>query len=156
MKAIETAYKGCRFRSRLEARWAVFFEELVVPWEYEPEGFELDDIGTRYLPDFRIHPTHKEYYWVEIKPFAPSAEEKRKADILATQDAHSVFIFSGDPFQPTSYDFFRQGSHSGGRCTLGIDYTRGFCNLFSRNADQIKAAQKAARGARFEFGESGA
>lgn len=28
IKAIETSYAGCRFRSRLEARWAVFFDTL--------------------------------------------------------------------------------------------------------------------------------
>jgi hypothetical protein len=28
IKAIETSYKGYRFRSRLEARWAVFFDAL--------------------------------------------------------------------------------------------------------------------------------
>ncbi len=31
IKAIETRYKGYRFRSRLEARWAVFFDALSVP-----------------------------------------------------------------------------------------------------------------------------
>ena len=41
IKAIETVYKGYKFRSRLEARWAVFFDALGVEWEYEPEGFEL-------------------------------------------------------------------------------------------------------------------
>lgn len=41
IKAIETCYAGCRFRSRLEARWAVFFDALGLEWEYEPEGFEL-------------------------------------------------------------------------------------------------------------------
>lgn len=51
--AIETRYGGCLFRSRLEARWAVFFDHLGIAWEYEPEGFELND-GRRYLPDFRI------------------------------------------------------------------------------------------------------
>ena len=30
IKAIETYYKGYRFRSRLEARWAVFFD-LEIP-----------------------------------------------------------------------------------------------------------------------------
>lgn len=53
MKPIETHYNGYRFRSRLEARWAVFFDSLGVEYEYEPEGFELDD-GTRYLPDFKV------------------------------------------------------------------------------------------------------
>ena len=53
MKAIETFYNGHRFRSRLEARWAVVFDALGVKYEYEPEGFVLPD-GTYYLPDFRV------------------------------------------------------------------------------------------------------
>lgn len=54
LKPIETEYKGYRFRSRLEARWAVFFDTCGVKWEYEPEGFDLGD-GIKYLPDFRLH-----------------------------------------------------------------------------------------------------
>lgn len=54
MKAIETEYKGYKFRSRLEARWAVFFDICGVRWEYEPEGFALDN-GQYYLPDFLLH-----------------------------------------------------------------------------------------------------
>ena len=52
IKAIETEYNGYKFRSRLEARWAVFFDALGVFYEYEPEGFQIDD-STYYLPDFR-------------------------------------------------------------------------------------------------------
>lgn len=63
MKAIETTYAGCRFRSRLEARWAVFFDTIGVRWEYEPQGFHVtrrlqcreEDGGLDeflYLPDF--------------------------------------------------------------------------------------------------------
>ena len=54
LKAIETEYKGYRFRSRLEARWAVFFDACHVRWEYEPEGFVLPN-GQYYLPDFLLH-----------------------------------------------------------------------------------------------------
>jgi len=50
MKAIETEYRGYRMRSRVEARWAVFFDTLDIKWEYESEGYDLD--GTYYLPDF--------------------------------------------------------------------------------------------------------
>ena len=46
IKAIETEYDGHRFRSRLEARWAVFFNAIGLTYEYEIEGFEMD--GTRY------------------------------------------------------------------------------------------------------------
>ena len=54
VKAIETFYKGYHFRSRLEARWAVFFDTLGIPWKYEDEGFEKEVHGetVRYLPDF--------------------------------------------------------------------------------------------------------
>lgn len=54
IKAIETIYNGYRFRSRLEARWAVFFDACGVNWEYEPEGYDLGD-GIYYLPDFLLH-----------------------------------------------------------------------------------------------------
>lgn len=53
IKPIETRYDGYRFRSRLEARWAVFFNSLGIDYQYEPEGFELPN-GRRYLPDFKV------------------------------------------------------------------------------------------------------
>lgn len=53
MRAIETHYNGFKFRSRLEARWAVFFDTLGVKYEYEPQGYELPS-GRFYLPDFRV------------------------------------------------------------------------------------------------------
>jgi len=31
IKSIDTRYAGCRFRSRLEARWAMWFNELGNP-----------------------------------------------------------------------------------------------------------------------------
>lgn len=66
IKAIQTSYKGYRFRSRLEARWAVFFDALELAWEYEPEGYELPS-GTCYLPDFRVM-INGVVHWFEIKP----------------------------------------------------------------------------------------
>ena len=53
IKPIETKYNGFRFRSRLEARWAVFFDMIGLKYEYEIEGFEMN--GVRYLPDFYIY-----------------------------------------------------------------------------------------------------
>ena len=53
IKPIETYYNNNRFRSRLEARWAVFFDTLGIKYEYEPEGFKMSD-GTLYLPDFYL------------------------------------------------------------------------------------------------------
>ena len=44
--AIPTMYDGVRYRSRLEARWAAFFNRSGTPFEYEP--FDLKG----YIPDF--------------------------------------------------------------------------------------------------------
>jgi len=64
IKAIETEYNGCLYRSRLEARWAVFFDSLSLSFIFEKEGFVID--GERYLPDFWINDWN---CWVEIKPY---------------------------------------------------------------------------------------
>lgn len=63
IKPIETRYAGCRFRSRLEARWAVFFDSLELKWLYEPQGYEIRG-GRRYLPDFYLPELA---LWVEVK-----------------------------------------------------------------------------------------
>ena len=64
IRAIETRYKGYRFRSRLEARWAVFFDELGEEWRYEEQGYDLGELGW-YLPDFYLP---KRQFYAEIKP----------------------------------------------------------------------------------------
>lgn len=64
LAAIETNYAGCRFRSRLEARWAVFFDHLGVEWQYEPQGYTIGPLGTPYLPDFWLPASR---LWVEVK-----------------------------------------------------------------------------------------
>ncbi|MFB7440204.1 hypothetical protein ACFC01_17905 [Streptomyces mirabilis] len=64
IKAIETRYAGCRFRSRLEARWAVFFDQLGITWEYEPQGYIVGPERVPYLPDFWLPELG---LWVEVK-----------------------------------------------------------------------------------------
>lgn len=67
VRSIETRYDGCLFRSRLEARWAVFLNELGLGWDYEPEGLEVDIPGharpLHWLPDFRLATGQ----WAEVK-----------------------------------------------------------------------------------------
>ena len=82
IKPIDTVYNGYRFRSRLEARWAVFFDAAGIEYEYEPEGFNLSG-GVKYLPDFYL-PNFCVY--VEIKPHLRVAGEDWKR-IYAEQDA---------------------------------------------------------------------
>lgn len=91
IKPIETYYNGYRFRSRLEARWAVFLDALGVRWEYEPEGFELPS-GKWYLPDFRVdcYGTRGDIYdevsfplYIEVK------------GVMTREDAEKIREFSG-------------------------------------------------------------
>lgn len=65
LQPIQTEYNGYLFRSRLEARWAVFFDEMEIEYEYESEGFRLSN-GNYYLPDFYL-PQYKMYLEVKRK-----------------------------------------------------------------------------------------
>ena len=101
IKAIETEYGGCRFRSRLEARWAVFFDTLGVRWEYEPEGFEIprgDETTTRYLPDFWL-PDWRNY--AEVKGAEPTSEYLRMladaVDFHTTPLSDGLLLLGGIP-----------------------------------------------------------
>lgn len=89
--AIETRYAGCRFRSRLEARWAIFFDALNLAWEYEREGFDLA-VG-RYLPDFWL-PTLDA--WYEVKGALPTHRENAVAEDLSEHTGKPVYIAWGD------------------------------------------------------------
>ena len=84
IKPIETIYDGYRFRSRLEARWAVFFNTAGIRYRYEPEGFMLSD-GSWYLPDFYLPDVGgragENGLWVEVKG-QMSEEALRKAELF--------------------------------------------------------------------------
>lgn len=100
MHSIDTYYDRNYFRSRLEARWAVFFNKAGIKYQYEPQGFKSDS-GEMYLPDFYLPETYLRYgsnkgVYVEIKPdiFKENEIPARKwfADNLVlftgTPDAH--------------------------------------------------------------------
>ena len=72
IQAKPTAYNGYLFRSKLEAKWAVFFDALRIPYVYEPEAFVCGD-GSQYTPDFYLPNSYlrcKEGkgVYLEIKP----------------------------------------------------------------------------------------
>lgn len=103
LKPIETEYKGYKFRSRLEARWAVFFDAIGVKWQYEVEGFSLSD-GRYYLPDFRVTTEKELVYWYEIKPLEDKGDGKLQRFAMDwgakyPEDRITDFtICSGDPY----------------------------------------------------------
>ena len=129
IKAIETRYRGYRFRSRLEARWAVFFSCLGLKWEYEPEGFDID--GVFYLPDFRVeYPGRGEgerhHEWFEVKGDikAISIEECEKLVRFGRHDR--ITLLDGVP-APTMYP--------------SIQFERGAVRVEGRPVDAKKLKQ---------------
>lgn len=93
MRAIETEYNGWRFRSRLEARWAVCFDAMGVPYEYEPETLDLGNQGW-YLPDFYLPGTEM---WAEVKPKAISRRVFHKLLVAACEVGKPILMLIGPP-----------------------------------------------------------
>lgn len=175
IKPIETRYKGYRFRSRLEARWAVFFDAAGIGWQYETEGFDLGN-GTTYLPDFWIkHVNFVEPYpegnppeqgmWLEIKGAEPTETEHDKCRQLSRVTGHCVYLVHGDPMDHVTWKFHpRAGGpffddrnpaanhpaeHNVLEHYLAVDARPDAFNY------DFGEAQTAARSARFEHGERG-
>lgn len=101
MKAIETVYNGYRFRSRLEARWAVFFDALGIEYQYELEGIDLDN-GLKYLPDFFLP---KSQLYIEIKSKLERYKARENLDKWERTrgTAGPIVVLIGDPW-PQEFD----------------------------------------------------
>lgn len=120
IKAIETVYNGYRFRSRLEARWAVFFDAAGIKYEYEPQGFVLSD-GTCYLPDFYL-PEFQTY--AEVKPILETPDKKEIYDKnrnickLFRDEIAPIILLRGGPWDNIWNEFFAWETNDDG----GGDY----------------------------------
>lgn len=88
--AIETVHAHCRFRSRTEARYAVFLDALDEPWRYEAQGWRFS--GECYLPDFWL-PRLQSY--LEVKGLWDTTV--RKAQHFASEEIeeHPVYLAVG-------------------------------------------------------------
>lgn len=84
IKAIPTRYANCQFRSRLEARWAAFFDLLGWKWEYEPT-----DDGA-WVPDFIIRGVCGPIP-VEVKPIEWHDYLEPVEQVEARKDLAKVF-----------------------------------------------------------------
>jgi hypothetical protein len=175
LRAIETEYRGFRFRSRTEARYAVFFDAAGIDWQYEVEGFHLN--GARYLPDFFL-PELRTY--VEVKPTREAAEQAAPL-LLALKEAsgcNAMFGIGSPAVEPPDNFFWCWKRYDG-----SPDFCRArpaqcpFCNRLVFNAthpgtcagtgvevlrwppwrrsDRLLHALGEAQRARFEFGETG-
>lgn len=170
IKPIETEYNGYRFRSRLEARWAVFFDAMGIKYEYEPEGYVLQD-GECYLPDFRLHVRHRsstdenEPVYAEVKGLLTPKDEHKCSEFST---CYPLILLGNIPADCNEYTraWVKDKSFFSFRYIDGLDRLALFsvykgdpwiCEfgdtefVFKRNP-MHKALEKA-RKARFEHGE---
>ena len=92
LQAIETKYNGFLFRSRLEARWATFFDVMGIKYEYEPEGFKTK--CGYYLPDFRVMTRFGYPIWYEVKPRGFVSCDR----FDSFRESNNAEMLCGDPF----------------------------------------------------------
>jgi len=184
IKPIETIYNGYRFRSRLEARWAVFFDSLHVQYEYEPEGFDLGN-GLYYLPDFRVKcwgtrgSICNEPFdlWIEVKGKMTAEDALKIIRFANFKDygciENAILIVGNIPERWNSHDSKALGVYEGyGPHPFNYELIDGDCfgaypaafkgkfflwgdeGSYIWNVDEVEAAYDKARQARFEHGET--
>lgn len=189
--AIPTRYAGFRFRSRLEARWAVFFNELGITWQYEPQGYLVGEEQIPYLPDFWLPELGM---WVEVKGSATDRDlvvltaaalpiSKGGLPSLDSDQPPNLIVLSNVPTSDYAIPLHPALHWDEKGVLIDLMYwfkapdapARGYAFRppFARYArprnltysglldagysfPSVLAAYRAARGARFEHGESGA
>jgi hypothetical protein len=178
IKAIDTSYGNCLFRSRLEARWAVFFDALGIKWNYELEGFEFTSGGKaiRYLPDFYL-PDFPLY--VEIKPSYKFLDKAYVYMLESFSENYSILLIIGEPKNYEMQYFGMEVDDSGGGiCVVDVKwrildeiptllarsnkirtfYVDNDCSVSINNIkcsgfDAVNTAIEKAQSKRFEYGD---
>lgn len=100
-----TLYKGVEFASRIEARWAVFFDALGVQWEQYPAWVDGEPISF-WLPDVSAVTGHIGCY-VDIRDLITDdrIEDARR---VVSESGRDVVLFRGTPTR-----FLHSDQHSG-------------------------------------------
>lgn len=173
-----TRYNGITYRSKTEAKWAYYWDQLKVTFDYEDQGFLTD--GSAYLPDFAVYAACGTI-WAEVKPDWLSDEEgiakfrkfaaqrpqpSRAVLLIGPPRAERVYLVIGgddtqdDPLKGAWEDDTQEWRPCGDGyhfdlCSPGPFRARfvedGCPDNFGRDGeDRIKKAAENARGARFD------
>lgn len=87
-----TFYNNIQFRSRLESRWAAFFD--LIGWKYSYEPLDLN----KWTPDFKIITNAGSRFFVEVKPKLFSDIELRLKIGNSVEFNEKILIVNEDPF----------------------------------------------------------
>lgn len=181
IKPIPTSYRGYRFRSRLEARWAVFMDHAgISDWRYETQGFLIGSVP--YLPDFYLPSSDA---WIEVKGAAAELDYDLMLAAPACLPGGRLLIVGPNPEPPEDGNWAWLGldaiEDEPDACGTWLQFGEGgllgyasetssappeqedgdrwltpILNMVSDTPPRIIAAYRAARSARFEHNESGA
>jgi hypothetical protein len=130
--ALPTEWHGITFRSRLEARWAIFFDTARIRWLYEPEGYNLP--SGNYLPDFQLPELRT---WIEVKPEGHNERAETLMGELCQATEMNGFVAYGYP-DPDRVESWGPaggcGNYTGGELILSNgdmwDNGYAFCECF--------------------------
>ena len=156
VRPIETRYKSYQFRSRLEARWGVFFDRMGIPWEYEADGFRTSHGG--YLPDFRLFGC----LFAEVKPLVHIESAFPKLLAFVQETGLDLLLLVDTPDE-TWYSVLRRDGDDwldfGWSAEKGRPWLA-YCGPerpdpgYLLDSGRFRDAISAARSARFEHGET--
>jgi hypothetical protein len=85
-------------RSRLEVRYAKFFDQHRLNWSYEPEGFQIT--GIRYLPDFYL-PDIKTI--VEVKGVLDETDAEKLSALVPVAARNGIMTILAIPGEPVRF-----------------------------------------------------
>ena len=91
-KAKPVIYNNIQFRSRLESRWAAFFD--LIGWKYTYEPYDLE----KWTPDFKLTTQAGTKFLVEVKPAELTDKTLRLKIGGATEFASGILLVSESPF----------------------------------------------------------
>lgn len=106
MEPKPTTYKGVQYRSRLEARWAVYLDHHPSVKSVSYERFRFRSQDFEYTPDFKFNWVGKRMF-LEIKPASPSAEYVQMLLRVTVEHCVHLLLAVGSFYQdevPVLYD----------------------------------------------------
>lgn len=144
IKAKPTLYNAINFRSRLEARWAVFFDNLGIDYDYEPETFKVPN-GDQYTPDFYLPHVYgrdeKKGIFLEIKHGDWSKTDDKKIESVFKGSDQYIFLMIGEPLKniwPFTDDDYNHYHYNEGSYQLGPYWDDNMKMIYCENCDVLK------------------
>lgn len=123
IEAKPTEYRGTLYRSRLEARWAVYLDHHpgILSPKYEPTTFYSPNL---YTPDFSFFLKTTGTFYLEVKPSLPSIDYLLGLIKILTEHPISLLLAVGDFYKSEPIVYEMNTYKSTNRNVLGSSLTK--------------------------------